>query len=148
MLFFIFKRDILDSKEASLVHFKPNFDIFSCNELLASKMGILNSKLIGYYVRNRYGATAMRGGFIELRTFEIEQIPIKISSEYKQPLINFVEKILEFNKRLNEIGDKKTGERNRIQEEIKNIDYQIDDLVYTIYGITEDEKEIIEQSIK
>jgi hypothetical protein len=91
----------------------------------------------------------MRGGFIELRTFEIEQLPIKKFPETKQqPLIKLVDKMLSLNKRLNEIGDKKTDKRDKIEEEIKKTDAEIDELVYKIYGITAKEKKIIEDSLK
>jgi len=52
------------------------------------------------------------------------------------------------NKRLNEIGDKKTDERAKIEEEIKKTDAEIDELVYKIYGITPEEKKVIEESLK
>lgn len=42
----------------------------------------------------------------------------------------------------------KTDERARIEEEIKKTDGEIDELVYTIYGITEEEKKIIEDSLR
>jgi hypothetical protein len=56
--------------------------------------------------------------------------------------------MLSLNKRLNEIGEKKTDERARIEEETKHTDNEIDELVYKIYGITEAEKKIIEESLK
>jgi len=46
------------------------------------------------------------------------------------------------------IGDKLTDERAVIDDEIKKTDSEIDELVYRIYGITENEKEIIEGSLK
>ncbi|RLJ07848.1 MAG: hypothetical protein DRP16_02615, partial [Candidatus Aenigmatarchaeota archaeon] len=66
----------------------------------------------------------------------------------QQPLIKLVDKMLSLNKRLNEIGDKRTDERARIEEEIKKTDKEIDELVYKIYGITEKEKKVIEGSLK
>ena len=62
--------------------------------------------------------------------------------------ISLLDKMLSLNKRLNEIGDKKTDERERIEEEIKKTDVEIDELVYKIYGITEAEKKIIEESLR
>ena len=55
-----------------------------------------------------------------------------------------VKKIEVLNKRLNEMGDKKTDERARIEEEIKKTDKEIDELVYKLYDLTEEEKKIIE----
>ena len=56
--------------------------------------------------------------------------------------------MLSLNKKLQEIGDKNTLEKQKIQEEIKKIDNEIDELVYQLYGITEEEKKIIEESLK
>ena len=52
------------------------------------------------------------------------------------------------NKKLQEIGDKNTLEKQKIEQEIKKTDNEIDELVYQLYGITEDEKKIIEESLK
>lgn len=56
--------------------------------------------------------------------------------------------MLSLNKRLNELGDKMTVERQRIEEEINKTDAEIDELVYGLYGITDEEKKIIEESLK
>ena len=56
--------------------------------------------------------------------------------------------MLSLNKRLNEIGDKETEEKKKIQTEIEKTDHEIDELVYKLYGITEEEKKIIEESLK
>jgi len=48
-----------------------------------------------------------------------------------------VERVISLNKRLNEIGDKKTDERQRIEEEIKKTDAEIDEQRRLFYvGIT------------
>ena len=111
-------------------------------------LGILNSKLIGYYARKKFGATAMQGGFIELRTFEIESIPIKIDNKLIGSTKTKVEKLIQLNKKLNEFGDKNTSETAKLKEEIERIDKEIDEEVYQLYGITEEEKKIIEDSLK
>ncbi|HLC78150.1 MAG TPA: hypothetical protein VJH92_03425 [Candidatus Nanoarchaeia archaeon] len=41
-----------------------------------------------------------------------------------------------------------TSETSKLREDIKRIDNEIDELVYKIYGITAEEKKIIEQSLK
>lgn len=79
---------------------------------------------------------------------QIDNLPIKIAPETEQqPIIKLVEKMLSLNKRLNEIGDKKTDARQRIEEEINKTDAEINELVYELYGITEEEKKIIEESL-
>jgi len=112
-------------------------------------LAILNSKLFGYYTRKKYATTAMRGGFIELRAFEIEQLPIKIVSDSEQkPIISLVDKMLSLNKRLSELGDKKTDERACVEEEIRKTDAEIDSLVYRIYSLTDEEIRVVESALK
>jgi len=110
-------------------------------------LGILNSKLISYFLKSI--CAERRGGFIEQKPVYVSQVPIKKPTETQESdMIKLVEKMLQLNEKLLKIGDKLTDERARIDKEITNIDPQIDDLVYTIYGITEDEKEIIEENLK
>ena len=51
-------------------------------------------------------------------------------------------------KHLNEIGDKKTDEEVRIEEEIKKTDNKIDGLVYELYELTDEEIKIVEGRLK
>ena len=79
----------------------------------------------------------------------MNKLPIKVvDPTEQQSIISLVDKILTFSKRLNEIGDKRTDERAKIEEEIKKTDAEIDALVYEIYGITDAEKKIIEDNLK
>jgi hypothetical protein len=82
--------------------------------------------------------------FPKIRIAQVKKMPIKSDKKYEATLITLVDKMLSLNKRLNEIGDKKTDERAKIEEEIKHTDSEIDELVYKIYGITDEEKKIIE----
>ena len=78
-----------------------------------------------------------------------KKVSIKVLTLDKQkPLIFLVEKILSLNKQLDSIGDKKTSESKKIEDEISNINNQIDEMVYKLYGITEEEKKVIEESLK
>jgi hypothetical protein len=56
--------------------------------------------------------------------------------------------MLSLNKRLSELGDKFTSERAKLEDEIKRTDNEIDELVYKIYGMTSEEKRIIEESLE
>ena len=103
---------------------------------------ILNSKLINYYYKNY---------FITIDVLKNALLELPIASADRNTTANISEKVKEIeelNKRLNEMGDKKTDERARIEEEIKKTDKEIDELVYKLYGITEEEKEIIAGSLK
>jgi type I restriction-modification system DNA methylase subunit len=110
-------------------------------------LALINSKLLNWYYSTNFSNKSELTVNVS-KTF-LEQLPIKIVPEsQQQPLIKLVDKILSLNKHLNEIGDKRTDERTRVEEEIKKTDAEIDELVYKIYGLTEEEKKIIEESLK
>jgi len=110
-------------------------------------LALFNSNLMSFYYKTYYKST--KKVFSEIEARQVEELPIKIISETKQqPFINLVNKMLSLNKRLNEIGDKKTDERAKIEEEIKKTDKEIDELVYKIYGLTKKETKIVEESLK
>jgi len=106
-------------------------------------LGLINSKVLNFYFKHILSST------LHVYPEAIRNLHIKITSNsQQQSLIDLVKRMLSLNKRLNEIGDKKTDERQRIEEEIKKTDAEIDELVYKLYGITESEKKIIEESLK
>jgi hypothetical protein len=105
-------------------------------------LGLLNSKVLTYYFTK---VGKKKGNLYEYYTEPLKEIPIKLIPEsQQQPLINLVDRMLSLNKRLNEIGDKKTDERTRIEEEIRKTDAEIDRLVYKLYGLTEEEIKIVD----
>ncbi len=119
--------------------FKNNYD-------LRYILALINSKVLNYY----YILLSQEKGrlYPQVKISRLEALPIKdISLERQQPFIKLVDKMLSLNKRLNEIGDKRTEERTRIEKEIKKNNEEIDKLVYQIYGITNEEQDIIEKSL-
>jgi type I restriction-modification system DNA methylase subunit len=128
--------------EQTIYNLTPKKEGFDLKYVLA----ILNSKLINFYYRKKL-ITNIKS-FPYIKGIHIAKFPIKLNNIKQKEIIKLVDKILYLNKRLNEIGDKKTDERARIEEEIKHTDNEIDGLVYRIYGITDEEKKIIEESLK
>ncbi|MGD0028085.1 MAG: N-6 DNA methylase [Candidatus Bathyarchaeia archaeon] len=119
--------------------------------ILATKskyvLGILNSKLMSYFLKSI--CAERQGNFIEQKPVYVSQVPIKKPTrEQEIEITQHVEKMLQLNEKLFQIGDKLTDERTVIEDEIKKTDSEIDELVYKIYGITKDEKEIVEDSLK
>ena len=70
------------------------------------------------------------------------------TKEQENKIIYLADKMLSLNKKLQEIGDRNTLEKQKLEEEIKKTDNEIDELVYQLYGITEEEKKIIEESLR
>ncbi len=110
-------------------------------------LGLLNSNLLKFYFGIIGIMTA--GGAYTLKHETISELPICLTDKEKQgKLINLVDKMLSLHNRLNELGDKHTVERERIEEDIKKTNAEIDELVYQLYGITDEEKRIIEESLR
>ncbi len=111
-------------------------------------LGILNSRLISWfahrYLYNRSQLT-MEFMYDYARSFPIRDISEK---ENNKIISSLVDRILSLKKRLNEIKDKQTDSKAQLEKEIQKIDNEIDGEVYKLYGITEEEKKIIEKSLK
>ncbi|VVB59468.1 N-6 DNA Methylase [uncultured archaeon] len=104
-------------------------------------LGILNSTLMDFYFQKKFNE-------YEVKPAHLRQLPIKnLLKAEQQSIVQLVDKLLSFNSRLSDLGDKKTDERARIEDEIKKTDMEIDELVYKLYGITEEEKKVIEESL-
>ena len=96
-------------------------------------LGILNSSLGNYMYKLMSCETGKV--FAQVKLAVLRELPIKIVSESQQiPIIKLVDKILEIKK---ESPDKDTS----IEETM------INNLIYDIYGLTEDEIRIIEESV-
>ncbi|HLW08494.1 MAG TPA: TaqI-like C-terminal specificity domain-containing protein, partial [Marinilabiliaceae bacterium] len=93
-------------------------------------LAILNSKLISFLMN--IWSISRRGGYLEYKVQYIEKIPIKNIAENKQSqFVKLVNQILE---------DRKN------KKETLELEAQIDQLVYQLYDLTEEEIEIIENS--
>lgn len=91
-------------------------------------LALLNSKVVWHFLKNI--CVIRSGGFIEVKPQYFEQIPIPgIPADEKQPFIQLVDQILEA---------KKQGQDTTALEQ------QVDELVYGLYGITEEERRVIE----
>lgn len=111
-------------------------------------LALFNSELMNYYHREKF-LDQSKELFQKILIANAKTFPIKVIAEPKQqPFIEQVDKMLSLNKRLYEIGDKKTDERVKLEEDIKKTDNEIDQLVYNLYGLTPDEIKIVEESLK
>jgi len=104
------------------------------NEAFSPKyiLGLLNSKLIGHIFRLR---VPLKGDvFPEFRVFDLnKQIPVKnISLTKQQQLIDLVNQIL-------------SAKKGNPAADTTEFEQEIDELVYELYGLTEEEIKIIEK---
>ena len=108
-------------------------------------LGLINSKLMSWffhiYFYNKAQITVHFGNEY-VRNFPV---PKEVSDSDKSKLDTLVDNVLSMNKQLNEIGHKNTLTVDKLKEELKKLDLEIDKTVYQIYGLTNDETEIIER---
>ncbi|MBW2737946.1 MAG: Eco57I restriction-modification methylase domain-containing protein [Deltaproteobacteria bacterium] len=110
-------------------------------------LGVLNSKVSSYLLS--LISTPFRGGYLALNRQYIEQLPIRIidfkNSDDKadhDQMVNLVNQMLAMNKKL---AKAKTPQaKNMLQRQIETTDKQIDQLVYKLYDLTNEEIKIVE----
>ncbi|MEM0143677.1 MAG: N-6 DNA methylase [Candidatus Parvarchaeum sp.] len=109
-------------------------------------LGIINSKLVKLFWKVSFSDSKLL--FPKIKKAYLDQIPIVIAIKEKQEEVSkLVEKIMELTSSLAKTGNKITDESNRLKDGIIKTDKEIDELVYKLYGITEEEKKIIEESL-
>jgi adenine-specific DNA-methyltransferase len=107
-------------------------------------LGILNSNLLAFYFRKKYNRQDKT--FPEIRIYELAALPIKKIDKAKQPLKNEIENLVN---QLLQLHQDKLGVRltTKLEQLQSNIDYcetRINQIVYQLYGLTEEEIKIVE----
>ncbi|MGB8317395.1 MAG: DNA methyltransferase, partial [Ignavibacteriaceae bacterium] len=103
-------------------------------------LGLLNSSLFFFLFRSIL--PKLRGGFYEPGYVFLKDFPIvDADNEIKKLISTKVEEILKFNEEKQKV--KIPQERTALQRQIEAADKQIDQLVYRLYGLTEEEIKIV-----
>jgi type I restriction-modification system DNA methylase subunit len=121
----------------------PNKTTLSTHYLL----GIINSRLLNWYYRTLNPEVGE--ALAEVKKTNVANLPIHVidfsdSLENKlyNKLVFLVETMLDLNIK---IQTAKGHEKEQIQRQIEKTDREIDELVYRLYGITDEERAIIEK---
>lgn len=97
-------------------------------------LALLNSKLLDFYYKKKF-STKKEEAFPEIQTYLYEQLPLPIvNQEQQNKVISIVDTILQL----------KSGNNNADTSSLEN---EINVIVYDLYGLTDSEIKIIEQSI-
>jgi len=106
---------------------------------------LLNSKLLSFIYKTLFGGMHMGGGYLRYRTNFLEQLPIiPVKNDQESSIIDLVNKIMKLNKGLQEISENSEKWKS-IKSEIEKTDKKIDEEVYTLYGLTNEEIKIVEE---
>ena len=120
----------------------------STNYLLIKKYnprflcGLLNSRLLDW----RFRKTSTNN---HVNTYEIDSLPFPkfIDREKVEMITEFVTEMLSINEKLVELENFKTAENARLEERKAVLDKNLNNLVYDIYGITDEERKIIDRNL-
>ncbi|MBI4301800.1 MAG: N-6 DNA methylase [Chloroflexi bacterium] len=112
-------------------------------------VGLLNSRLLDFC--HKQVSVPFRGGFRSANRQFLEPLPVR-RIDFANPgekamhdrLVALVERMLDLNRRK---ADKllPQSEQEDIQREIARTDEEIDNLVYDLYGLTEEERRIVQE---
>lgn len=111
------------------------FIITSSTDILIPLVGVLNSKLIYFYIKKTF--PELQGGTRELNKDRFEKLPIIESITRNPQLKSCINKLLT-------LIEKNDSNSDITQPPYKCLLEEIDALVYSIYGLTENEIRIVE----
>jgi hypothetical protein len=107
---------------------------------------LLNSKLWSWYAYRFIFSKAIRT--MDLDDYYLGKFPLPpFDSKRHDDLVALVDRMLELNKRLAPIRNILSSEREELIHKIELTDREIDEKVYELYGLTEEERRIIETSL-
>ena len=112
-------------------------------------LSLLNSSLIEFFYKKTTVPKA--NGFFIYKTMFLKNIPIysinfnnKIEKNIHDSLVTLAEKMTNLRKQLNTLSDYEIDKKGQLEHEIKATDDKINNMVYDLYGLTEEERKIVE----
>jgi len=106
-------------------------------------LGLLNSKLMNYYYKKKFTNESSLTNAIS--TKNLFEFPIKLfNNTIQNNMVKLVDNLLKLNKQLQDT--KLENQRQQIQHTIDYSEKKIDELVYGLYGLNEEEIEIINKT--
>ena len=109
-------------------------------------LSILNSNLLNFYYKKT--KKLKREGYYEYLSKTLEILPIKYNDTFEKKIGLLVNKIILLKNKLNKMGEIIADEREDLENQVQEINNQINQEVYKLYGLTDKEKKIIEESLK
>jgi hypothetical protein len=127
------------------IYFIPTDDLYL--------LGLLNSRLIFFYFR-RVAAVlgdAEKGGRLRWFNQDVIKIPIKKPDEKSDKsrhdeIVSLVTSLLALHQQLPQANT--DFDKERLTRHIESADHRIDELVYELYGLTDEEIKIVERAVK
>ncbi|WIH94973.1 N-6 DNA methylase [Brachyspira pilosicoli] len=127
---------------------KNLYSLISKDYNLKYILGLINSKLLNFFFK-KYFTTKKEDIFPEIQAYHINELPIykidlskKEEKEKYDKIIELVDSMIILNKKL--ILEKNPNSLNMINRQILACEKQLDNLIFSIYNLNDEEKRIIE----
>jgi hypothetical protein len=113
-------------------------------------LGIINSELANYYIK-LIALNLTEGAFTKVRTNQLARLPIinlKSNNDeaLKSEIVKLVDQLLKLNEEIKEA--KLQTQIDQIKSKIDYCENRINELVYQLYGLTQEDIRIVEGAIK
>lgn len=107
-------------------------------------LGVLNSNLLDFVFKS--GSGTLSGGYFSYQTKYLSDLPIKIPKDKTliSSVVKNVDDLIEFNREL--AISTQQSQINQLQNRIDYSEQKLNEIVYQIYGLTQDEIKSIEQN--
>lgn len=104
-------------------------------------LALLNSDLLTYFLMN--ASSNLRGGYFSMKPGYVDRFPLKTTFSTKEEK-EIYEQIIQKVKHINAITAVKS---DNVRREIMTLRETIDELIYRLYGLTDEERQIVDTSI-
>ena len=116
-----------------------NYPEFNSDLNLKYVLAVMLSVVESFYFIRRFATESLQGSTSHTYPTSVRGLPIKnIVLKNQKPFIQIVDKILDITKSIDYL------ENSAKKDEVKQYEKQIDQMVYRLYGLTEDEIKIVE----
>jgi hypothetical protein len=112
-------------------------------------LGLLNSRLLEWYLRHI--ATRFRGGYFSYESRFIQHLPIQLidfndkqDAARHETMVTYVTQMIQAREQL--AGARIDRDRTLYERKVATLERQIDELVYELYGLTDEEKALVENA--
>jgi type I restriction-modification system DNA methylase subunit len=114
-------------------------------------LAIFNSRLANWwFMKHKKHGKQLQIDKEQILSFPFRSISFTVSTEKKShdTLVALANSIMMLNKEFQEISKYTPEKKQQLEKEIKATDIKIDNLVYDLYGLTEEERKIVEGELK
>lgn len=136
------KGNYLAGKSTTIVISKNNLKVL---------LAVLNSNLINYFIKDKFGSNHMQGGALRLGAPELKLLPINTTlfddKETVKEIVSIVDEMLRLQSVLSETAEK-SDKWDELTRSIEKVDKKIDQLIYDVYEISTEEVAEIEASVR